>query len=152
MSGLLEKSPIAGKTGVFSLRMPVMPEDVMLINNPLLASSGLPDFADIRPDHIVPAVRHVLAEANEKLTAIEAALTPTWEGTIGRLEELDRPFEYAWKPVGHLFGVLNSDPLRTAYETVLPEVVQFGLRASQSEPVYKALKELQQSGEWSKLN
>ena len=79
-------------------------------------------------------------------------MTPTWDGTIAKLEEIDRPFEYGWKPVGHLFGVLNSDELRTAYETVLPEVVQFGLRASQSEPIYRVLKQLRDSAEWSKLN
>ncbi len=122
-----------------------------LINNPLLASTGLPDFAAIRPEHIVPAVRHVLAEATTRLEAVERELTPTWAGTIAKLEEIDRPFEYGWKPVGHLFGVLNSDELRTAYETVLPEIVQFGLRASQSEPIYRALKQLRDSPEWSKL-
>ncbi|MBC8115346.1 MAG: M3 family metallopeptidase [Candidatus Saccharimonas sp.] len=123
-----------------------------LINNPLLASTGLPDFAAIRPEHIVPAVRHVLAEATTKLEEIERELTPTWAGTIAKLEEIDRPFEYGWKPVGHLFGVLNSDELRTAYETVLPEVVQFGLRASQSEPIYRALKQLRDSREWPRLD
>ena len=71
-----------------------MSDDLKLINNPLLATSGLPDYAAIRPEHIVPAVRHVLSEVNEQLTAIEAELAPTWEGTIGRLESLDRPFEY----------------------------------------------------------
>ena len=129
-----------------------MADAALLINNPLLASTGLPDFAAIRPEHIVPAVSHVLTEATTKLEAIERELTPTWDGTIAKLEEIDRPFEYGWKPVGHLFGVLNSDELRTAYETVLPEVVQFGLRASQSEPIYRVLKQLRDSGEWSKLN
>ncbi len=129
-----------------------MSDDVQLINNPLLAASGLPDFAAIRSGHIGPAVRHVLADASEKLTAVERELTPAWDGTIGRLEELDRPFEYGWKPVGHLFGVLNSDELRTAYEAVLPEVVQFGLRASQSEPIYRTLKTLRNSDEWAKLS
>ncbi len=129
-----------------------MADAASLINSPLLASAGLPDFAAIRPEHIVPAVRHVLAEATVKLEAIERELAPTWAGTIAKLEEIDRPFEYGWKPVGHLFGVLNSDELRTAYETVLPEVVQFGLRASQSEPIYRALKQLRDSGEWSRLD
>ncbi|MBC7820017.1 MAG: M3 family metallopeptidase, partial [Planctomycetaceae bacterium] len=46
------------------------------------------------------------------------------------------------------FGVLNSPELRTAYETVLPEVVRFGLRASQSRPIYEAVKRLKdQAGE-----
>ena len=129
-----------------------MADASLLINNPLLASSGLPDFAAIRPEHIVPAVTYLLAEATAKLEAIERELVPTWAGTIGKLEELDRPFEYGWKPVGHLFGVLNSDELRAAYEAALPGVVQFGLRASQSEPIYRALKELRASEEWSRLN
>ena len=129
-----------------------MVDTALLVNNPLLASSGLPDFAAIRPEHIVPAVKHIVEDATQKLGEIEKELTPTWDGLLGKLERLDPPFEYGWKPVGHLFGVLNSDELRTAYETVLPEVVQFGLRASQSEPIYQCLKQLRDSSEWSKLS
>ena len=128
-----------------------MAETSSLANNPLLATTGLPDYAAIRPEHIVPAVKHIVAEATRKLAVIEQELTPTWEGSLGKLETLDPPFEYGWKPVGHLFGVLNSDELRTAYETVLPEVVQFGLRASQSEPIYRTLKQLRDSEVWSRL-
>lgn len=122
-----------------------------LANNPLLATTGLPDYAAIRPEHIVPAVKHIVQDATTRLAAIEKELTPTWAGSLGKLEKLDPAFEYGWKPVGHLFGVLNSDELRAAYETVLPEVVQFGLRASQSEPIYRTLKQLRDSSEWSKL-
>lgn len=129
-----------------------MTESDLLVNNPLLASTGLPDYAAIRPEQIVPAVRHVVNDATQKLEAIEKQLSPTWEGSLSKLEDLDPPFEYAWKPVGHLLGVLNSDELRAAYETVLPEVVQFGLRASQSEPIYRTLKQLQNSEEWTKLS
>ena len=129
-----------------------MVETAQLANNPLLATSGLPDFAAIRPEQIVPAVKHIVEDATQKLGKIEMELTPTWEGSLGKLERLDPPFEYGWKPVGHLFGVLNSDELRTAYEAVLPDVVQFGLRASQSEPIYQCLKQLRDSSEWSKLS
>lgn len=122
-----------------------------LANNPLLATSGLPDYAAIRPEHIVPAVKHIVEVVTTRLAEIEKELEPTWEGSLGKLEKLDPPFEYGWKPVGHLFGVLNSDELRAAYETVLPEVVQFGLRASQSEPIYLTLKQLRDSKEWSRL-
>ena len=125
--------------------------DSLLASNPLLVTTGLPDFAAIRPEHIVPAVKQIVKEATEKLAVIEQELTPTWEGSLGRLEELDPPFEYGWTPVGHLFGVLNSDELRTAYEAVMPEVVEFGLRASQSEPIYQTLKKLRDSSEWSHL-
>ena len=123
-----------------------------LHDNPLLVTDGLPRFDRIKPEHIVPAVQHVLAQAEQRLTEIEQSLggleRPTWETLFAPLEEIDRPFDFAWKPIGHLFGVLNSPELRTAYETVLPEVVRFGLRASQSQPIYEAVKRLKnQAGE-----
>ena len=130
--------------------MPELPAE--LKDNPLLVAAGLPRFDRIKPEHIVPAVQHVLAQAEQRLTEIETTLSrlvhPNWDDLFTKLEELDRPFDFAWKPVGHLFGVLNSPELRTAYETVLPEVVRFGLRASQSRPIYEAVKRLKdQAGE-----
>ncbi len=123
-----------------------------LKDNPLLVAAGLPRFDRIKPEHIVPAVQQVLAQAEQRLTEIETTLSgldrPIWDDILTTLEELDRPFDFTWKPVGHLFGVLNSPELRTAYETVLPEVVRFGLRASQSRPIYEAVKRLkEQAGE-----
>jgi len=130
--------------------MPESSDD--LKQNPLLVTDGLPRFDQIKPEHIVPAVRLVLAQAEQRLTEMEQRLSslnrPSWEDLIVPLEELDRPFDFAWKPIGHLFGVLNSPELRTAYETVLPEVVRFGLRASQSRPIYDAIVRLnQQAGD-----
>ena len=130
----------------------VMGDSIFSASNPLLAKTGLPDFAAIRPEHIVPAVKQIIDQATTDLAAIEKDLVPTWEGSLGRLEQLDPPFEYGWKPVGHLFGVLNSDELRAAYEAVLPDVVQFGLRVSQSEPIYRTLKQLRDGEEWSRLS
>jgi oligopeptidase A len=121
-------------------------------DNPLLAAEGLPDFARIEPQHVVPAVRQRLDEALQKLAAIEQTAAPNWDATVARLEELERPFELTWEPVSHLFGVKNSPELREAYETVLPEVVQFSLRVRQSQPVYQALKALKDGPEWSRLS
>lgn len=124
--------------------MPDVPDE--LKTNPLLVADGLPRFDRIQAEHIVPAVQQTLAQAEQRLTEIEQSLAkldrPSWDDIFVPLEELDRPFDFAWKPVGHLFGVLNSPELRTAYETVLPEVVRFGLRASQSRPIYEAVKRL----------
>lgn len=120
--------------------------------NPLLAQEGLPRFDEIRPAHVVPAVRQVLSRAAQRLEELESSARPTWEGTIAALDEIGRPFEYAWGPVTHLFGVLNSDELRAAYEEVLPEVVNFSLRVKQSQPIYRALTELRDSPGWSDLS
>ncbi len=127
-------------------------QNTELHDNPLLAGGGLPRFDQIEPEHIVPAVRHVLAEVERELVNLENNLTPTWSGLMEPLEQLDRPFEYAWSPVKHLFGVKNSPELRQAYETVLSEVVQFTLRAKQSQPIYEAMKAIQQGDVWNSLH
>ncbi len=123
----------------------------MSVSNPLLAETGLPQFAAIRPEHIVPAVKQTVDRALARLAEIEQQFTPTWVGTMGLIEDLERPFEYAWKPVGHLFGVLNSDPLRAAYDEAQPLIVEFSLRVRQSEPLYRAIKALREGAEFAQL-
>jgi oligopeptidase A len=121
-------------------------------DNPLLATSGLPRFDAIRPEHVVPAVRRVLSEAQERLAALERDVQPTWPGCVEPLSRLGRPFQWAWGPVAHLHGVMNSPDLRKAYEAVLPEIVAFSLSVKQSRPVFKALKAIRQGGEWQRLD
>src|SRR5690606_20244534 len=84
--------------------------------NPLLQSAGLPLFDRIAPEHVVPAVRQLLEQAEAEIARLEQEVTPTWCGVIRPLEELGRRFEQVWGPVSHLFGVKNSPELRTAYE------------------------------------
>jgi oligopeptidase A len=123
-----------------------------LKDNPLLDGSGLPDFARIEAAHVVPAIRAVLAEAEQNLTGLENSIAPTWEATIQKLEEIDRPFEFAWSPVSHLTGVKNSSELRDAHESVLGEIVSFSLRVQQSKPFYQALKAFKESDGWKNLD
>lgn len=123
-----------------------------LLDNPLLATSGLPDFARIEASHVVPAVRATVETALKKLDAIESHLQPTWAGIMSPVEEMERPFTWSWGPVGHLLGVRNSPELRAAYEEINPEVVRYSLRVRQSEPIYKALVTLAQSPEWERLS
>jgi oligopeptidase A len=123
-----------------------------LADNPLLVTDGLPRFDRIKPEHIVPAVRKVLADASAKFDEIEKTVEPTWASAVESLDELNTPFQYAWSPVSHFLGVLNSPELRKAHEEVLPEVVTFSLRVGQSEPVYRALKGIKEGPDWSSLS
>lgn len=121
-------------------------------DNPLLKTSGLPAFDRIRAEHVVPAVKTILENAAASLEELEKNVQPTWAGLIEPIEAMDIPFDYGWSPVTHLFGVLNSDELREAYESVLDDVVAFGLRFSQSKPLYQALKQLKAGDEWGALD
>jgi len=116
----------------------------MADENPLLKTDGFPEFDKIRPEHIVPAVRRLIATTEKKLEQLEANIRPTWAGLIKPLEEMGLPFEYTWAPVRHLLGVKNSEELRKAYETVLGEMVALRLRLQQSRPIYQGIKALMQ--------
>lgn len=121
-------------------------------DNPLLRTTGLPAFDAIAAEHVVPAVRTVLSDAEKQLAELEQSVQPTWDGLIVPMERMDIPFEYSWGAVRHLFGVRNSDELREAYETVLSEVVAFGLRFSQSKPIYEALRQIRDGESWNQLD
>lgn len=120
--------------------------------NPLLTRRGLPPFDAIQPQHVLPAVKQLLAECEEIVAAVEQAGGASWESLFHPLDEVGRRFERTWGPVAHLFGVKNSPELREAYEAALPQVVDFGLRLRQSEPIYKALKGLRDGPDWPRLD
>jgi oligopeptidase A len=120
--------------------------------NPLLATRGLPAFDRIRPDHVMPAVKQVLAECEDLLQRAEQQSHPGWETLAGTMDGIGLRLEHTWSPVAHLFGVRNTPELREAYEGSLPEIVEFGLRVRQSEPLYKALKALRDGPQWKSLD
>jgi oligopeptidase A len=120
--------------------------------NPLLQTEGYPQYDRIEPDHVVVAVRHMLEQAETRLAEIEQAAVGSWSGVIEPLETIECLFEQTWQPVNHLLGVRNSQELREAHETVLNEVVQFGLRVSQSKPIYQSFRSMKDGEEWAKLD
>ena len=124
----------------------------LLKNNPLMVREGLPPFDKIKPEHIVPAMDATLELIEKELSEVENNIVPTYGGLIERLETLETHFEYTWGPINHLSSVMNSDELRKAYEEVLPKVIAFSLRFSQSIPIYKGLKAIKESPEFEKLN
>jgi len=121
-------------------------------DNPLLVEGALPRFDLVRPEHVVPGIRTLLGELDGELVRIEQHAGPDWERVVAPLERLNDRLSLAWGTVGHLMGVKNSDALRTAHETVQPEVVTFSLRVGQSQPIYRALKELRDGPGWASLD
>ena len=122
-----------------------------LSDNPLLQSSGLPRFDKIDPAHVVPAAKQLLQFAQHRLEEVETNIRPDWDSIFTPLDEISTRFEQTWNPVSHLLSVKNSDELREAHEEMLPEMVTYDLRMSQSEPIYLALKGLRESDSYATL-
>ncbi|NWF62482.1 MAG: M3 family metallopeptidase [Fischerella sp.] len=129
-----------------------MSVNATITDNPLLKGTGLPDFASIKPEHVVPGFNKLLAELEQELTKIEANVQPTWDGLVEPLEKLTERLNWSWGVVNHLMGVKNSPQLREAHETVQPQVVQFSNKLSQSQPIYNAFKALRASDTWDTLD
>jgi oligopeptidase A len=128
-----------------------MSASTTISKNPLLFGKGLPPFADIKPEYVVPAMTQLLAELDSELTTLEAKVTPTWSGLVEPLQQLAERLSWSWGIVNHLMAVKNSPELREAHETVQPQVVQFYNKLNQSQPLYEAFKALRGSDRWDKL-
>lgn len=121
--------------------------------NPLLDVSGLPRFADFKPELVTPAVEQLLAE-NRALIARLAADTaaPTWDNFAGPLEDANERLHRAWGQVGHLNAVVNSPELREAYNGNLPKISQYYTELGQHEGLYKKFKALRSSAAFATLS
>jgi oligopeptidase A len=120
--------------------------------NPLLDLSGLPRFADIRPEHVTPAVAQLLTECRETLSLVlENNAEPEWRSLVEPLEDANERLSRAWGQVSHLNAVVNSPELREAYNANLPAVTQYYAELSQNDRLFDRFKRLRNSAAWNSL-
>lgn len=121
--------------------------------NPLLDFSGLPRFADIKPEHIAPAIEQLLAQ-NRALVAmlLADAAPPTWQNFVVPMEDSNERVSRAWGPVGHLNAVVNSPELREAYNATLPKITAHYAELGQNLALFEKFKALRNSPEFEGLS
>jgi oligopeptidase A len=122
-------------------------------NNPLLDFSGLPRFAQIKPEHVAPAIEQLLAE-NRALIArlLASGAPPTWQNFIAPMEDANERLSRAWGPVGHLNAVMNSPELREVYNAMLPKITQYYAELGQNLALFEKFKALHNSPEFAGLS
>ena len=120
--------------------------------NPLLDFSGLPRFADIRPEHVAPAVDQLLAEGRATVARVTGKGVPcTWEAFVAPLEDANERVSRAWGQVSHLHGVLDSPALRDAYNANLPKLTQYWTELGHDERLFRRYRELRDSAAYADL-
>src|SRR5205085_2912203 len=110
------------------------------MHNPLLDGQPLPQFLQIRPEHVEPAVREVLTQNRARIEELASLPLPTFATLIEPLEELQHRISRTWSPVSHLNAVLNSDALRSGYNACLPLLSAYHTDLAQSEPLFRAYR------------
>ncbi|HSS70719.1 MAG TPA: M3 family metallopeptidase [Casimicrobiaceae bacterium] len=116
--------------------------------NPLLDFGGLPRFSEIRPEHVVPAVDVLIADARATIEQVASvAHDPTWESLVQPLADAEDRLERAWGQVSHLNAVVNTSALREAYNTSLSKVTAFHTELSQDERLFAGFRALAKAPE-----
>ncbi|MGH8736153.1 MAG: M3 family metallopeptidase [Burkholderiales bacterium] len=112
--------------------------------NPLLDFDGLPRFAELRPEHVAPAMDQLLAQG--RAAAARGAGVPcTWDAFVTPLEDANEHIARAWGQVAHLHGVLDGPALRDAYNANLPKLTQYWTELGQDERLFRRYRALRDS-------
>ena len=111
------------------------------MNNPLLDFTGLPLFDRIRPEHVEPAIKELLAQADAALeTVTQPSFAADWLGISKVLDTATEKLGRAWGAVSHLQAVADTPELRAAYNAQLPLVTEFWTRLGANEALYAKYK------------
>jgi len=108
------------------------------MTNPLLTEFSLPPFSAIKPAHVEPAIRDLLARNRAELQGLLDSGVATWNGLVAPLEAMQHRLNRTWSPVGHLNAVMNNDELRAAYNACLPLLSAWHTDLGQNERLYAA--------------
>ena len=121
--------------------------------NPLLDFSGLPHFDRITPEHVGGAITSLLEENRAMVARLEAPQgLVSWENFVEPLEDATERLGRAWGIVGHLNAVVDTPPLRAAYNESLPKVTEFWTALGQNLALYAKYKALKDGPQFAAMS
>ncbi|WP_174284642.1 M3 family metallopeptidase [Sphingomonas bacterium] len=109
------------------------------IGNPLLTDTDLPDFAAIRPEHVVPAVTALVDDHRAAVDRITTSGASGFGDVVLASERADFTLSRGWSPVGHLHGVADTPDLRAAHAQAQAMLSEYFAVAGQNRDLYAAL-------------
>ncbi len=122
------------------------------MSNPLLEMEGLPPFRHILPEHVEPAIDTVLARNRARLEALLQQGAPYgWDNLVQPLEEMEDRLERIWSPVSHMNSLVNSEPLRQAYNACLPKLSDYATEMGQNRALYEAFRDIAEGEGFTQL-
>ena len=109
------------------------------MSNPLLDTSSLLRFAEIAPEHVLPALEQLISAHRSKLDELlNDATEHDFESLVLPLEDMEHELSRVWSPVSHLQGVLGSPEWREVYNAALPILTEYGTELSQNARLQQA--------------
>ena len=120
--------------------------------NPLLDFSGLPRFAEFKPESVTPALDQLLTENRALVDSLRNQDTPPdWGSFIAPLDDGNERLRRAWGQVSHMNAVMNSPQLRDVYNANIARITQYFTELAQDEALYRKYKALRASDAFTRL-
>ena len=116
------------------------------MSNPLLDTTTLPRFDDLKPDHAQPALAELIAAHRGKLAELlDDPAAKNFTSLIAPLEEMSHELSRVWSPVSHLQSVLEDPAWRDAYNASLPLMTEHATELSQNKQLQEAYQQIADS-------
>jgi oligopeptidase A len=113
------------------------------MSNPLLDTTSLPRFDEVRPQHVQPALDELIAAHRRKLaTLLDDPVAKDFSSLIAPLEDMSHELSRIWSPVSHLQRVLEDPAWREAYNAALPLMTAHATELSQNKRLHAAYQQL----------
>ena len=123
------------------------------VTNPLLDFTDLPRYADVKPEHISPAIQFLIQEAEKTLAEVVNNPEPaSWENTEWPLLAITEKLGRAWGVVSHLNMVVSTPELREAHNLNQEAVSIFYTAMGQNEALYARYKAIAANPDFAKLS
>lgn len=125
-----------------------------LQRNPLISfGRGIPIYAQVKPEHIAPAIEFLLEKAQLAVQHATHIDTPSsWDALAEPLEDATEALGRSWGVISHLNSVADTPELRAAYGEMLPKVTAFFSSLGQNLALYEKFKLLSQSSQFIHLD
>jgi oligopeptidase A len=148
---LLEGAPLSfGKMPAF----PAFVQGSLLMTNPLLFLArnphAFPDFTQITPEHVAPAMSTLLAETRAQIDALtHEGVAATWTDFVAPFSEASDRLGRAWGIAAHMHSVMDSPPWREAYNAMLPEMSRYWAELGQNAGLFRQYKTVMNAPEFA---
>lgn len=124
-----------------------------ITNNPLLNPvEELVAYEQSEATHIVPALEQLLKDSKTLIEELNQVDAPTWDNFIEPMTYGSAKLWRAWNVVNHLNNVNNTEAIRNAYNTVLPQISEFSTWLGLNKDLFNQYKKIAESSEFEQLS
>ncbi len=118
----------------------------------VLADPILPSFSAIDPAQIRPNLQALLEDNRRKISELVVQTRASWDSLAQPMDDMSDRLNQMWSPISHLNSVMNSDSLRDAYNSCIPDLSSYSTEIGQNKALYEAYAKIRDAEDFTQLN